>query len=52
MITAGSRANIEVGSFAGAAKPYQTTIFNPGSASAIAGLVGRAGKRPGVVKLA
>ena len=48
-ISARSRANIEVGSFAGAAKPYQTTTSNPGSASATAGLADRAGKRPGVV---
>ena len=38
-ISACSRANIEVGSFAGAAMPYQPTTWNPGSASATAATV-------------
>ena len=47
IISARSRANIEVGSFAGAAMPYQPATSSPGSASATAGLAGSAGKRLG-----
>jgi hypothetical protein len=36
-----------VGSFAGAAMPYQPATSSPGSASATAGLAGSAGKRLG-----